>query len=146
MIKAFARKINPKFRINISSESWTSFLDDYYAEKLPMFYLSWLADYPDPYDFAQLYYSSKGEYGSTLGEAYVEWAKSNMDPLLSEIFKTTDRGKLSEIYQKMNELAYENALYIWIAQPLNVHVQRSDVKGWYYNPARFGVDFYTLSK
>ncbi len=146
MIRAFARKINPKFRINISSESWTSFLDDYYAEKLPMFYSGWLADYPDPYDFAQTYYSSKGAYGGTLGEAYVEWAKSNMDPLLSEIFKTTDRGKLSEIYQKMNELVYENALYIWTAQPLAVHVQRSDVKGWYYNPARFGVDFYTLSK
>ena len=146
MIKAFAKKINPKFRINVSSESWSSFLDDYYAGKLPMFYLGWSADYPDPYDFAQPYYSSKGSYGSTLGEAYVKWAKSNMDPLLNEVFKTTDRTKLSEIYQKMNELAYENALYIWIDQPLIVHVQRSDIKGWYYNPARSGVDFYSLSK
>ncbi len=146
MIKAFARRINPKFRINVASELWASFLDDYLAGKLPMFSLGWLADYPDPYDFAQPYYSSKGAYGSTLGEAYVEWAKTNMDPLVNESMKTADPVKRAQIYKELNVKAYDNALFLWLDQPLGHHVQRNDVKGWYFNAMRPGVDFYSLSK
>ncbi len=146
MVRAFARKINPKFIVNVKSELWASFLDDYLAGKLPMFSLGWLADYPDPYDFAQPYYSSTGAYGSTLGAAYVKWAKVHMDPLVNASMKTTDPQKRAAIYEKLNVLAYDNALFLWLDQPYAVHVQRSWVKGWYYNAMRPGVDFYSLSK
>ena len=111
-----------------------------------MFSLGWLADYPDPYDFAQPYYSSTGAYGSTLGAAYVKWAKVHMDPLVNASMKTTDPQKRAAIYEKLNVLAYKNALFLWLDQPYAVHVQRSWVKGWYYNAMRPGVDFYSLSK
>ncbi len=146
MIKAFARRINPKFKVDISSELWASFLDDYLAGKLPLFSLGWLADYPDPYDFAQPYYGSNGAYGSTLGKNYIAWAKKNMDGLINESMKTTDPEKRAAIYKELNVKAYDIAYGIWTDQPLGHHVQRNDLKGWYYNAMRPGIDFYSLSK
>jgi peptide/nickel transport system substrate-binding protein len=146
MIRAFARKINPKFNVQIKSELWASFLDDYLAGKLPLFALGWLADYPDPYDFAQPFYGSTGAYGSTLGKNYVAWAEKNMDALINESMKTTDPAKRAEIYKELNQKAYDIAYAIWTAQPMGHHVQRADLKGWYYNAMRPGVDFYSLYK
>ncbi|WP_456400244.1 ABC transporter substrate-binding protein [Mesoaciditoga sp.] len=146
MIRAFARRINPKFNIQIKSELWASFLDDYLAGKLPLFALGWLADYPDPYDFAQPYYGSAGAYGSTLGKNYVAWAKKNMDALINESMKTTDPAKRAKIYEELNQKAYDIGYAIWTAQPLGHVVMRSDLKGWYYNAMRPGIDFYSLYK
>ena len=146
MIKAYARRINPKFRISVKSELWASFLDDYVAGKLPMFMLGWIADYPGPYDFAFAFYDSKGAYGATLGANYVKWAKVHMDPLISASMKTTNPQKRAAIFEKLNRLSYQNALFIWTDQPYVVHVQRSWIKGWYYNAMRPGIDFYSLSK
>ncbi len=146
MIKYYTRRINPKFHVNVVSELWASFLDDYANGKLPFFVVGWSADYPDPYDFEQPFYSSKGAYGSTLGANYVEWAKKNMDTLLVKSMKTVNQSNRAEIYNKMNILAHNHAIYMFLDQPLSMHVQRSDLKGWYYNPMRPGIDFYSLSK
>ena len=146
MIKFYARRINPKFHINVVSELWSSFLDDYANGRLPFFVVGWSADYPDPYDFEQPFYSPSGAYGSTLGENYVKWAKENMSALLMQSMKTVNQSERAKIYTKMNEIAHDNAIYMFLDQPLAVHIQRSDLKGWYYNPMRPGIDFYSLYK
>ena len=146
MIKIFARKINPKFRISVVTELWATFLDDRLTGKLPMSTYGWFADYPDPYDFVQPFYASTGAEGSLLGKNYVKWAKTHMDPLINASMKTTNLKKRAAIYEKLNVLAYKNALFLWLDQPYGIHVQRTWVKGWYFNPMRPGVDFYSLSK
>ncbi len=146
MIRAYARRINPKFVINIKSELWASYLDDYLAGKLPLSALGWAADYPDPYDFAQPYYSSAGAYGAMLGKNYVAWAKQNMDALVNKSMQITNPTERAKIYLKLNEKAYDIAYAIWTDQPLDHVVMRSDVKGWYYNAMRSGIDFYSLYK
>ena len=146
MVRAFARKINPKFQMSVKTELWASFLDDRLTGKLPMSTYGWFADYPDPYDFVQPFYSSKGAEGSLLGVNYVKWAKTHMDPLINASMKTTDSKKRAAIYEKLNVLAYDNALFLWLDQPYGIHVQHSWIKGWYFNPMRPGVDFYSLSK
>ncbi len=146
MLKAYARKLNPKFRINVASELWATFLSDYETGKLPMFTIGWLADYPGPYDFAQPYYSSAGAYGASIGASYTKWAKVHMDPLVNASMKTAVPQKRAAIFEKLNVLAHNEALYLWLSQPFVVHVQRTWVKGWYYNAMRPGIDFYSLSK
>ncbi len=146
MLKFYARRINPKFHINVVSELWSSFLDDYANGRLPFFIVGWSADYPDAYDFEQPFYSSNGAYGSTLGRDYTKWAKKYMDDLLVKSMKTVNATQRKKIYDEMNILAHDNAIYMFLDQPLVVHVQRSDLKGWYYNPMRPGVDFYSLYK
>ncbi len=146
MLRVYARKINPKFKINVVGELWASFLDDHEKGKLPMSVHGWSADYPDPYDFVQPFYSSKGCEAVMRGKNYVNWTKTHMDPLITESMKITDPKKRAEIYKELNLLAYKNALCMWLVQPYVIHVQRTWVKGWYYNPMAPGVDFYTLWK
>ncbi len=146
MIKYYARRINPKFKVNVVSELWASFLDDYESGKLPFFVVGWSADYPDPYDFEQPFYASKGVYGSTLGSNYIKWAKKNMNPLLMKSMQMVEQAKRAQVYQKMNIIAHDQALYMFLDQPLSMNVRRSWINGWYYNPMRPGIDFYSLSK
>ncbi len=151
MLKAYARKINPKFKIVIENELWSSFLNNMVAEKMPMYTSGWGGAVADPYYFAQPFYASSGTLGAFLGKTYVEWAKANMDSLVNESMKTLDPQKRANYYRDLNVKAYNNALYIWLAQPLIFEIQRANIKGWTYNPTRpggaaAGIDFYELSK
>ncbi len=81
----------------------------------------------------------------------MKWAKKNMDPLVSDSMKTLNTQKRAKDYTELNVKSYENALYIWLAQPLAFEIQRTDIKGWTFNPTRpggaaVGIDFYELSK
>ncbi len=146
IISAYARKINPKFKIRIVGELWSAFLSDFQSQKLPMYLLGWVSDYPDPYNLAWTYYGSTGVFGSALGNAYVKWAQKHTDPLLTESMKTLDPQKRQEIYEQLNTISHDNAIYIFTTQPDGLQVQRSDVQGWFYNSVRPGQDFYYLSK
>ncbi len=146
MLKAYAKKLNPKFRINITNELWSSFLTDLLAKKLPMYAVGWGGAVADPYYFAQPFYASAGTLSIFLGKAYVDWAKANMDSYVNESMETLNPAKRAEIYKELNIKAYNNALYIWLSQPLTFEVQRADIKGWTHNPTRPGIDFYQLSK
>ncbi|BBJ27957.1 ABC transporter substrate-binding protein [Athalassotoga saccharophila] len=142
----YARQINPKFQINVVGELWSNFLNDYLAGKLPMYMMGWLADYPDPYDFADAYFASTGAYGSALGQNFIDFAQKNLDPLVNDLITNVVPSQRAAIAQKLSMLSYENALYIWTDQPYAYEVQRTWVKGWYYNAMRPGIDFYSLSK
>ena len=145
MLKYYAKKLNPKFNINIVGELWASYLDSQVSGKLPLSILNWYADYPDPYDFAQPFYSSTGTFGSTLGASYVEWAKKVMDPLLAKSMSTTNSQKRAKLYTEMNSIAQSNAIYLWLDQLPFYEVQSSRLQGGDYNPMCPGIDFYSLS-
>jgi peptide/nickel transport system substrate-binding protein len=142
----YARQINPKFQITVIGELWSNFLSDYVAGRLPMYMMGWQADYPDPYDFADAYYASTGAYGATLGASYTTWAQKNMDPLVNSLMTTVNPSQRAKIAEEISTLDHENALYIWTDQPEGYWVERTWVKGWYWNAMRPGIDFYSLSK
>ncbi len=142
----YARRINPKFQINVVGELWSSFLSDYVAEKLPMYMMGWQADFPDPYDFADAYYASTGAYGASLGQNFVTFAQNNLDPLVNQLMTVVNPANRAQIAAKLATIDHENALYIWTDQPEAYWVEKTWVKGWYYNAMRPGIDFYSLSK
>ncbi len=143
-----ARRLNPKFQINVVGELWPNYLSDEISEKLPMFVAGWAADYPDPYDFADAYYASTGTYSEDLGQNYTDFAQKYIDPLVSALINTTQTSKRAEIAQQLAQLDHDNALYIWTDQDEGYWVARSWVKGWYYNAetTSSGPYFYVLSK
>jgi len=144
MLKNYAAEINPKFVINVASEEWGNVFKDLNDGKIPMYSMGWMVGDPDPYDFVQAYYSSTGNFGATLGASYVAWAKKNMDPLIEKSIEITDPQERAQIYAELNSIAQKNGLFIWVDQPFDHHVQRTAVKGWSYNPARYGLNFYSL--
>jgi len=143
-----ARRLNPKFQINVVGELWSNYLADEISQKLPMFIAIWFADYPDPYDFADAFYASTGAYSGNFGQNYTDFAQKNIDPLISSLINTAQTSKRADISKQLTQLDHDNALYIWTDQPEGFWVARSWVKGWYYNAeiAEMGPYFYVLSK
>lgn len=146
MLQYYAQKVNPKFKIQISSELWAAYLNDLIVNKIPMFMIGWTGG-PDPYDSAQPFYSSSGALSAFLGSNYIKWASENMDILLSQSMQTTDPQKRADIFTQMNVISRDNALFIFTDQQEGVQVMRTWLKGWQYNPMSYlRLNFYTLSK
>jgi len=150
MLSQYAKMLNPKFVLTPVAVQWSSYLKAFLTEKLPIFTIGWLADYPDPHNWAPVYMGSNGDYAGFFGEAYREFARENVDPLLKQGLKETDKVKRAEIYKELTKIAHDQAISIYAYQPGANHVQRDWIKGWYYNPIMpgepAGADFYTLSK
>ena len=150
MLSTYAKMINPKFNITPVGVQWSAYLKGFLTEKLPIFTIGWGADYPDPHNFAPVYMGSRGDFSSFFGEAYREFARENVDPLLEKGLKETDPVKRAEIYEELTKIAHDQAISLYIYQPGGNHVQRNWIKGWYYNPMipglPAGADFYSLTK
>ncbi len=148
MIKYYAAKVNSKFKISVVGELWASYLDDVFAGRLPFFVMGWTADYPDAYDFAQPFLSSFGTYGNFLGDNFKKFAVKELNPLIVASMKTSVPEERAKIYKELTQKAHDYAVELYMVQPMDHHVQRTWVKGWYYNPMSLmaGLDFYKLSK
>lgn len=146
MLATYANMINPKFKITSVGVQWSAYLKSFLTEKLPIYTIGWLADYPDPHNWAPVYMGSKGTYSSMFGEAYRKFARENVDPLLEKALKETDLEKRAALYKELTQIAHDQAISLYVYQPIGHHVERTWVQGWYYNPIRPGVDFYSLSK
>ncbi len=154
MLKTYIESLNPKFHINVVGLQWPTYLDAMRHEMLPAFIIGWLADYPDPNNFIFTYYDSKGTYGSRQGEAFRKFVSTPMkelggkslDQLIEEAAQETNPDKRKALYEEIQRFVMKYALGAPLYQGMGFHVQRSWVKGWYYNEMRPGADFYTLYK
>ena len=150
MLSTYAKMINPKFNITPVGVQWSAYLKGFLTENLPIYTIGWGADYPDPHNFVPVYMGSDGTFSSFFGEAYREFARENVDPLLEKGLKETDPVKRVEIYKELTKIAHDQAISLYIYQPGANHVQRNWIKGWYFNPMipglPAGADFYSLTK
>jgi len=146
MLSSYANMINPKFKITVVGIQWSAYLPLFLARKLPMYTIGWLADYPDPHNWVPTYMSTYGTYAGFFGDPYIEFAKENVDPLCDKAIKSDNPEERAEIYKQLIKIAHDQAISLYLYQPIGHHVERTWVQGWYYNPIRPGVDFYSLSK
>lgn len=150
MLSTYAKIVNPKFELTPVGVQWSSYLKQFLGEQLPIYTIGWMADYPDPHNWAPTYLGSSGTYSAYYGENYLEWAKENVDPLIEEGMKSTDPEERASIYKELTQLAHDQAVALYLYQPIDHHVQRDWVKGWYYNAMipgmGDGADFYSLYK
>jgi len=140
-------KINPKFRMNVVALLLPNYNAANLAAQPPMFVTKWTADYPDPYDFAWGYYTTD-IYASNFGQDFNDFVQKNLTPLVSSLITNTVPSQRAEIAKQLAQVDHDNALYIWIDQPTGYWVERTWVKGWYYNAMISGEGpyFYSLSK
>jgi len=134
--------LNPKFRIDVLGVTWPTMLDMRMTKRLPLLVSGWVADYPDAHIMVYPYMSTTGYYSATLGI-------SGYDELIDEGRRALDSEKRKEIYYKLQELAYEDAVSLWY-QIMGVHISRDWLKGWYFNsmfPSDvLGAYYYEISK
>ena len=145
ILKVNVEKLNPKFKIDIRPVQWSTYLDAYKNKMLPMFTLGWGADFPDAHSFTFPFLHSLGDF--PLQQSY---KNPEVDQLIEQAISETDLGKRKELYSTILALAYEDVPHLVILDTVDLLVQRSWVKGWYYNPVTSdssGVgDFYPIYK
>jgi peptide/nickel transport system substrate-binding protein len=142
-------KVNPKFHLAVVDEPFPLLLSDEVAGKLPIFMIGWLEDYHDPNDWVVPYLGSGGAYSGSQG--FPAALLKQTDALIAQAASESDQTKRAALYSQLQNIAYENALDIFVVQPLDRQYMQSWVKGFYYNPiypgtAPTGLYFYALSK
>ncbi|MCK4682043.1 ABC transporter substrate-binding protein [Candidatus Bipolaricaulota bacterium] len=99
----------------------------------------WLPDYPDPDNYVDAILNS-GNADAIYGN---EYNNPDMDALIAEAKLEVDPARRVALYKQIQELAFEDAPYIWTAQAENVVIMNERVKGYYYNPA-LQIDFKSI--
>ena len=145
ILKDSLQRVNPKFQIEVISEPWPAFLEETTVGTLGLFMLGWQQDFGDPHNWVHPYMSSAGAYASA--QNFPAELQQQIDDLIVKGVSSTDNAEREGIYKQLQNLAYENALDIFLTQPQGRHYEQSWLKGWYYNPG-FGANtyYYSLSK
>jgi len=129
MLKEATEALNPKFKIDTRGITWSTYLGLYTKSKLPMFFIGWGADYPDPDNFAVPFMHSTGSFAKAQG-----YKNPEADRLIEQAARETDPKKREQLYFRLQEIAYQDVPTIYIIYRAEFIVMRSWVKGWYHNP------------
>lgn len=145
MIKKNIEALNAKFKIDVRSLQWSTFLDQTQAKKVPLTLGAWGADYPDAHNFAFPFVHSKGYFPGKQG-----YKNPEADALVEEAAGELDLKRREELYVKLQKLIYEEVPHINIAEGVRYRTQRSWVKGFVHNPifpeSPYGSYFYDIRK
>ncbi len=123
--------LNPDFRMNVRSLPWPDYLARTGENKAPMFALGWGADYADPSNFIDTFYSDTGFYS-----ARTSINEPEMQALIDEANATTDQEARAALYNQIGELHYELAPLIVIPEQTPFLAVSDDLQGVYRNPMR----------
>ena len=155
MVKMYLEMAAPgKAKIDVQPLQWPTFLDATKRGELPVFIVGWLADYPDPDNFIFTYYHSNGDYSGRQGEGFRKFVSTprkelggkSLDELIEQAAAETDPQARAKLYVQIQKFVVDNCISVPVYQPVGVRVQRTWVKGWYDNPMRPGMDFYSVYK
>ncbi len=129
MVKEAVESLNPKFKIDIRGITWSTYLGLYRESKLPMFFIGWGADYPDPDNFIGPFMQSSGSFAKAQG-----YKNPEADRLIAQAAREPDPKKREQLYFRLQEIAYQDVPTIYLIYRTSFVVMRSWVKGWYHNP------------
>ncbi len=141
ILKRNVESINPKFKIDLRSVTWASFLEKTDARKMPLWARGWVGDYADAHNFVFPFLHSQGRYAYAQG-----FANKQFDALIEKAVTETDVKKRAELYKQIQNLSYEEAMQIYTVHPTGLWAHTKEVKGFYDNPVFMGVYFYPLYK
>ncbi len=147
MLKVYMESLNPKFKVNVIGLQWATYLAAGNNNLLPLFFIGWSSDYPDPHDFIFTYYHSQGTYSEWRGEPYRQFLRENTDALIEEALFEPDFDRRAELYRTVQEIVIENVVASPLYMPTGIQVMRDWVDGWWYHPMRSPeLEFFFLSK
>ncbi len=147
ILEANIESMNPKFQVEVRAVPWNTYLSLLVTSKLPLFIVGWLADFPDPHNFAVPFVASYGTFSGWQGEYMVENIfKPYFDELVAAGMATTDQAERAKIYYEISKRAHEFAIDIWLPQAYGVRVVRDWLQGFPFNPIFPGPYFYPMYK
>jgi peptide/nickel transport system substrate-binding protein len=122
--------INPKFKIQARGVEWATFVNQQNKRMLPIFYIGWGADFPDPHNFIYTYmYSKGGLYANRCS-----YANPEADKLIEEALYSSDPKVREKDYFRLQQIWLEDVPGIMLHQPIRQNYFKDWVKGYYFHP------------
>jgi peptide/nickel transport system substrate-binding protein len=154
-LSTFDGRVGPAFTINLVSIDWATYIDQFYSQQLPIWYINWLGEFADadnlmrPYlhsdgDFAQFQnYTLANGWGSTHGVNYPTLSK---DQLIDLALVTQDGPERAKMYADLENVYLADCPSLALPTPTTRTWCQYWVKGWYYNALYPSSCFYTMWK
>ncbi len=142
ILQANLAAVDEKYTIETVGLPWPTFLRQIRESRLPLYISGWVEDIHDPHNWAQPFMVGTYARRQNFPEEMIEEFKELVDAGVVE----NDPAKRQAAYEELADLDYEKAVAIRLAVPSGrVYTQRW-LDGWFYNPAKWGFDYYMLSK
>jgi len=136
LLKDAISKLNVGLTVEVQELDWPTFLTKIRTKALPIFFVGWAPDFADPDDYVPVFANGQtGTYARRQG-----FDDPAIDAKLNQASVEPDPVKRKALYTEVLSSLFDEAYYIWGAVPLNIHVRRDWVKGWFYNPMFGGPD------
>jgi peptide/nickel transport system substrate-binding protein len=135
--------LNPKFQIETANVEWKDYLVKYRNFQYPIYIIGWGADYADPHNFLYTFMKSSGVYGR-----YMAYKNDEVDRLCDEGIAISDPAERTKIYDRLQNLWYEDAIGLCIYQENLYRFYKDWVQGFVPHPMDSDAAewFYRLSK
>jgi peptide/nickel transport system substrate-binding protein len=134
MLAEHLMSINPKFKISVRAVEWSEYVDNIRKSNMPIFFVGWAPDYPDPDNYVNPYMHSSGHFASQVG-----YKNEEADRLVEEGAIELDPAKREAMYFRLQEIWIEDVPGIMTHQPLSRRYMKDWVKGHYYNPMQSSI-------
>ncbi len=141
ILQSSLASINSAYQIECLGLPWPTMLRAFRAGQLPLTASGWIEDIHDPHNWAQPF--TVGTYAG----------RQNLDPALKAQFQelvtagvmAADPADREQIYFDLQQLFYDEAIQITLAQGAGTRYEQRWVQDWYYNPIMFAGYFYAYS-
>jgi peptide/nickel transport system substrate-binding protein len=129
MLAENVMSLNPKFQVGVRGVDWPVFTEANKNKRVPVLFMGWGPDYPDPDDYAVPYMSSNGYFAGRQG-----YKNPVADDLVAKAGVELDATKRAAYYNQLQQIWLDDAIAVIFAQPLRQRHFKDWVKGYYYTP------------
>jgi len=121
-------KENLGVEVSVETTAWPEFLQDVNERRYPLYFLGWMADYPDPHNFLDLLFHSESD------ENHMGYANPEVDRLLVQARVEQDAGRRLQLYQQVEEILVRDAVWIPLWHDRDYFLIKPYVKGVHKAP------------
>ncbi len=141
ILKNGIESLSPKYKVNIISLPWSDYLTQQRSGSLPVSVGGWIQDISHPHNWVVPYltgvYARRQYFPQDIADKYANLVNTC-------VTKIGDEARVC--YEGIQTSTYNDAIDIFLTQPLTITYLNATVQGYYYNPAFFGPYLYSLSR
>jgi oligopeptide transport system substrate-binding protein len=119
--------------IELLNQEWKVYMDSQHTHNYQMERAGWIADYPDPHVFLEIFETGNGN-NDTL------WSNAEYDSLVHQALSAKDEATRYEIYQKMDAILVDECPVIPMYYYTRPYLLSTRVKG--YSPNLMDIPFF----
>jgi oligopeptide transport system substrate-binding protein len=113
-------------QVQLYEEEFKVLAQERSLHKLPLFYDSWIGDYPDPYTFMQIRYTGNGNNSAA-------YSNAAFDQLVDAAGQEPDNVRRYQLFQQAERILNADAPYIPLYYYATRHLVKPYLRGWQSN-------------